>query len=87
MGRKIYVVFGPNIEWSDGVGPLGYFATKEGAEEYLKELCQQEEEEGMWAWRSVFECGHIQEFDAEEIGFNPNEKTLEEFLEELNSLV
>ena len=74
---KIYVVYGPSAEWGDGVGPRGYFTSRNEAEEFLMELIQ---EEGMQA------CG-IVEFDAEEIGFNPDEKTLEEFIDELNSLV
>jgi hypothetical protein len=83
----ICVVWGPTIEWGDGVGPLGYFKTRKDAEGYLEELRQREKEEGKWAWRSVEECGHVQEWDARELGFDENAQTLDEFIDEMNSHV
>jgi hypothetical protein len=84
---RIWVVYGPTSEWGDGVGPLAYFRSKRDAKRYLAELKKQEEEFGQWSWRSVEECGHIEEWDARELEFCPAEKSLDEFVDEMNSRV
>jgi hypothetical protein len=83
---RVWVVWGPTSEWGNGVGPLGYFRTKKEAESYLSYLKRKENEEGMWSWRSVFECGYVVANDARDIGLE-EEETLEEFVERMNSYV
>jgi hypothetical protein len=84
---RVYVVWAPSLEWGDGVGPAGYFRTKHEARRYLAELKKREKEEGQWGWRSVFECGRIEVWDARDLGFVPDEQTIDEFVEEMNSLL
>ena len=84
---RVYVVHGPSSEWGEGVGALGYFKSRKEAERCLAELKRREKEEGKWSWRSVEECGHIQVWDARELGFDERQQTIDEFLDEMNSLV
>lgn len=43
----VYVVWGPTAEWSDGSGPLAYFAYRESAEQFIEDERKFLEEEGL----------------------------------------
>lgn len=52
----VYVVWGPTAEWADGSGPLGWFVSREDAEQYIEDEKAFLKDEGfldMWPYNVV----------------------------------
>jgi DNA-binding PucR family transcriptional regulator len=80
--KTVYVIWGPDATWGDGVGVIGYALSLRDAKACLRDEQRTEREYGPASWRSVNDCGDIEEVPAVSLGWDETED-LERFVSRL----